>query len=382
VRLELERGERVLQLWEASHGTVAVTQTRHGRLLRLNNSYSLGGTTDRIERERIQTLIPLLLHRDPRRVFFLGLGTGITAGEALRHPVERVVVCELVPEVVRAADEYFGEWTRGLTGDPRVEIRAEDGRQYLAASADRFDVIVSDLFVPWHAGTGLLYTAEHFRTVAARLRPGGVFAQWLPLFQLNQPDFEVIARTMRSVFPQVVIWRGDFYANRPIVALVASNHPRPLDVSGLLSRARSVAPGISDTAVLSAVLPFYAGNLGEARVLDEGPLNTDDRPIIEYRSPRAQWGSDAAGWFVSARLVRFFERLRAAVSLEKDPYLAELSPEQRAYVDAGRFYYRAIVQRLDEDEEAAAMDLAQSLERLPADVTVSGPFMALDPLVR
>jgi len=30
----------------------------------------------------------------------------------------------------------------------------------------------------------------------------------------------VIARTMLDVFPNVTIWRGDFYGNQPIVALV------------------------------------------------------------------------------------------------------------------------------------------------------------------
>ena len=385
VRLDAARGERVLGVWEGSHGTVAVTEAAGGRALRLNNSYSLGGTVDRIERERIQTLIPLMLHRDPRQVFFLGLGTGITAGEAVRHAVERVVVCELVPEVVQASRQYFHEWTRGLGVDPRVEIRQEDGRQYLAASGETFDVIVSDLFVPWHAGTGMLYTREHFETVRARLRPGGLFAQWLPLFQLNQRDFEVLARTILEVFPHTVIWRGDFYANRPIVALVASDRPMPIDAGQLVTRARALAPEISDASALAGILPFYAGNLGQGRgILDEGPINTDEYPVIEYLSPTTQWGSGAGGtpWFVSMSLVRFFERLRAAVPLDRDPYLAPLTPAQRAYVEAGAYYHRAIVERLAGDDTQAERDLGESLQRLPADVQVAGPFMALDPLLR
>jgi spermidine synthase len=382
VRLAADRGERVLALWEGSHGTVAVTETTDGRLLRLNNSYSLGGTTDRIERERIQTLVPLLLHPDPKRVFFLGLGTGITAGEALRHPVERIVVCELIPEVVRASREFFGEWTRGLAADPRVDVRVEDGRHFLAASEESFDVIVSDLFVPWHAGTGMLYTREHFAIVRARLRRGGVFAQWLPLFQLNRRDFEVIARTLASVFPHVVIWRGDFYANRPIVALVASADPMSLEPAQLVPRIRPLSPREPDATSLARVLPFYVGNLGEApEAVEEGPLNTDERPMIEFLSPRAQWGGNP-DWFVSTALVRFFERLRAAVPIERDPYLSALTRQQRGHVEAGRFYYRAVVNRLRGDDDAAAADLVQALERLPPDMRVSGPFMGLDEVVR
>ena len=384
VRLDATRGERVLDVWEGSYGTVAVTEGKAGRTLRLNNSYSLGGTVDRIERERLQTFIPLLLHPAPSRTFFLGLGTGITAGEAVRHPVERVVVCELVPEVVRASREYFSEWTRGLAGDRRVEIVAEDGRQYLAATSDRFDVIVSDLFVPWHAGTGMLYTREHFETVRSRLAPGGIFAQWLPLFQLSRRDFEVIARTLTEVFPNVTVWRGDFYANRPILALVASAGRAPLDTAALLRRARQLVPGIADDAILAGVLPFYAGNLGAGRrVLGEGNINTDEHPVIEYLSPRTQWGTGGESpWFVSMPLVRFFERLDAAVPVASDPYLAKLTARERGYVEAGAFYYRAVVYRLREENDIAEQNLAEALQRLPESIQVGGPFFGIEPLVR
>ena len=384
VRLDATRQERVLEVWEGSHGTVAVTEGNGGRSLRMNNSYSLGGTVDRVERERIQALIPLLLHPAPARTFFLGLGTGITAGEAIRHPVNRIVVCELVPEVVQASREYFTQWTHDLAGDPRVEIVAEDGRQYLAATDESFDVIVSDLFVPWHAGTGQLYTREHFETVRARLAPGGVFAQWLPMFQLSQRDFEVISRTFAEVFPRVVLWRGDFYANRPILALIATADGGPLDAAVLLRRARQVAPSLGDDEILAGVLPFYAGNLGAApAVLGEGDINTDEHPIIEYLSPRTQWGTGTQSpWFVSMPLVRFFERLAAAAPPASDPYLANLLPKQRAYVEAGAFYYRAIVHRLREENDVAEQDLAEALQRLPASLQVGGPFLAIEPLVR
>jgi spermidine synthase len=384
LRLDSARGERLLDIWEGSHGTVAVTEGKGGRTLRMNNSYSLGGTVDRIERERIQTLIPLLLHRAPSRVFFLGLGTGITAGEAVRHPVERIVVCELVPEVVQASREYFPEWTRGLSTDPRVEIVAEDGRQYLAAADESFDAIISDLFVPWHAGTGTLYTREHFEIVRARLAPGGVFAQWLPMFQLSQRDFEVIARTLLEVFPHVVVWRGDFYANRPILALVASLESQHLRPEAVVHRGQQLAPELSDEAILAGVLPFYAGNLSAGRaVLGDGPLNTDEYPVVEYLSPRAQWSSGGEPpWFVSVPLARFFERLHRAVPVPSDPYLRALSPTERGYVEAGAYYYRAIVHRLRDENDIAEQNLGEALQRLPPAIQVGGPFLAIEPLVR
>ncbi|MFB6240869.1 MAG: spermidine synthase, partial [Gemmatimonadota bacterium] len=92
----------------------------------------------------------MLLHPEPDSVFFLGLGTSITAGAALEHPVRSLTAAELVPEVVTAAREYFTPYTNGLFSDPRVRIIAEDGRNYLQATSARYDVVVGDLYVPWH----------------------------------------------------------------------------------------------------------------------------------------------------------------------------------------------------------------------------------------
>src|SRR6185503_5491365 len=125
VRLSPGSGERVVCLREGPYGTVAVVEDETHRSVVLNNFYLLGGTASTGD-ERQQGHLPLLLHPHPGRVAFLGMGTGITAGAALLHPVERVVVLELVPEVVHAATEHFAEANLGLARDPRAEIREED----------------------------------------------------------------------------------------------------------------------------------------------------------------------------------------------------------------------------------------------------------------
>jgi spermidine synthase len=89
----------------AAHAAVI---EREGNLaIRVNNYYTLGGSGAMIA-ERNQTLIPLLAHPDPREIFFLGMGTGITAGAALFLEPERVTVCEILPDVVELAEAHFG----------------------------------------------------------------------------------------------------------------------------------------------------------------------------------------------------------------------------------------------------------------------------------
>ena len=108
---------------------------------------------------------------------------------------------ELVPEVAALA-RSTSALERRPARSPDVRLVIDDGRRHLGATGETFDVIVSDLFIPWHAG-GELYSLEMYATVARRLAPGGLFCQWLPLYQLTREEFEVIARTFLAVFPHV-----------------------------------------------------------------------------------------------------------------------------------------------------------------------------------
>jgi spermidine synthase len=100
-RVREDHGERLVDLQESSHGVVAVVESAGSRRIKLNNFYVLGGTASTGD-ERMQGHLPLLLHPAPRKVAFLGLGTGITAGAALLHPVDRITAVEIVPEVIAA----------------------------------------------------------------------------------------------------------------------------------------------------------------------------------------------------------------------------------------------------------------------------------------
>jgi spermidine synthase len=356
--------ERVVEVSEGSGGTVAVID-RGGHLrMKLDNHYGLGGTDD-LEQEERQALLPLSLHPHPRSVFFLGLGSGITAGAALRLPLERVVVAEISPEVVEAARRHFGPWLHGLFDDPRASVRAEDGLNFLRGTRERFDVIVSDLFMPWLAGAGSLYSLEAYRAGRDRLAPGGIYAQWLPLFQLSSAEFAAIARTMAEVFPQLTLWRGNLRAARPIALLLGATDPAPLDAEAV----RAGLAGIVGAAAASAdprridpaqVLVLYQGNLARAaEVLAGAPVERDDRPGIEYRAAIAHREKRAgrSTAFVGRELVAFYDRVFALAEPEADPYLARLPAPGRELPRAGLDLLRARVLEEAGDREGAAAAL-------------------------
>lgn len=358
------RMESLYEVWEGSTGTVAVVRRGDDLRTKVNNYYTLGGTSGRGYEER-QAHFPLLLHPQPDSVFFIGLGTGITAGAALAHPVKRVTVAELVPEAIAASRKYFKPWTQGLFEDPRVSVLAADGRHHLAATDARYDVIIGDLFIPWRAGAGGLYALEHFQNVRNRLADGGLFAQWLPLYQLSEREFGSIARTFLEVFPDTTLWRGDFLPNGPIVALVGQTSAAPLDIATVKARERAWRGETNDSeGVELPLLLYYGGNLGQAHDLFTGhSLNTDDRPLIEFQAPVTQ-RAEAAGrvsWLTGERLLRLLDDIADQAPANMDPYLAGLAPRQQATVAAGRALLQA--RHLEDEGNTSAAKAARERAR-------------------
>lgn len=349
--------ESLLQVWEGSAGTVAVIRRGEYLKLKVNNYYTLGGTGS-LELEQLQGQLPVLLHPDPKSVYVLGMGTGITAGAVLSFPIEKLVVTELIPEVVAASEKFFGRYNNHLFFDPRVNVVIEDGRNYLRGTAEKFDVITSDLFVPWKAGVGDLYSVEHYRTVKNHLKEQGLFMQWLPAYQLSTAEFNVIARTMLEVFPQVTVWRGDFSALKPIVGLLGHRSARPLTKQALLFRQQNAG---DDRKI--PLLAYFVGNLETLRNhFADVQLNTDDHPVIEFQAPitQRQTKSGAQQWMAGDELIAFMQQLAA---VNQSTYLAGLDEGQQSLPKAGFHLHRAQLLRYQGKLTQAEKDM-QIVDRL------------------
>ena len=78
--------------------------------------------------------LPMLLHRDPRDVLVIGLGSGITAGAVARHPVERLEIVEIEPAVVEAS-RYFTRENHDVLRDARARLIVADARNCLPRRA-------------------------------------------------------------------------------------------------------------------------------------------------------------------------------------------------------------------------------------------------------
>ena len=303
-RVSLDPGESLLALKEGSYGIAAVVQRPDGsRRLKLNNHYVLGGTLSTGD-QRMQAHIPMLLAPEGGHVAFLGFGTGITAGAARFHPGFQWTALELAPEVLHLANSYFKEVNGDFRNQPGAKVVVDDARNYLRGTDESFAVVIGDLVVPWRSGESSLYSLEHFRAVKASLAPGGVFCAWVPMFQVNEAEFQMILRTFLQVFDGAYLWRGDFSPHQPAYGIVSAQ-PGTDPLAGVAQSLARMRPDPYNPQLRSpaALWMHFIGPINRNDLKERaGPVHSENTPWLELqvvgysRPPRYFVGRELQQW--------------------------------------------------------------------------------------
>lgn len=232
--------------------------------------------------------LPMLLHPAPRDVFLFGLGTGMTVAAVARYPVQQIDIVEPEPAVVPAA-RFFDSYTGKVLDDPRVHLIFGDGRNRLRGMPKQYDVVISDISDIWVTGAGSSATIEYYRAVAQRLRPGGIFAQQIDTHALVPDDLELLTATFHAVFPHMQVWTS----SPSNLILLGSRDSVAWDYTRLaqhFAKTKGVAEDLRSAGIWQPYALFGAHILGEsesnALARDTGALQTDDRPTLEFRTPR------------------------------------------------------------------------------------------------
>ncbi len=231
-------------------------------------------------------LVGALVHPNPRRALVIGLGTGSTAGWLAKVPsMERVDVVELEP-AIRHVARVCARINQDVLNNPKVHLVIGDGREFLLTSHDDYDLIFSEPSNPYRAGVASLFSQDFYKAVTQRLRPGGVFLQWLQGYELDSQVVRTAYATLGSVFPAVESWQ----VHRADLLLMASRQPIVHDLDLVRSRVgvepyRSALPRIWGVDGVEGFYSAYVAtpSFGQAVRKAEGKaINTDDHPILEF----------------------------------------------------------------------------------------------------
>jgi len=268
--------------------TVAQNSGTADRWLAVNGKVD-ASTTDDMPTQVLLSLLPLQFVERPRDVMVIGLASGVTAGAASLLPeVETLRIVELEPAIGRAA-RYFDQWNHLVLSDPRVEVAHNDGRNHLLlAEPASYDLIVSEPSNPWISGVANLFTREFLELGKSRLKPGGVWSQWVPIYGMDDRDLGSILGTFAEVFPYVAVYSSIVNADLVVIGSESPLRPTENAAKRLLDRP-AVAAELRRAQVGSVFDLVGLFLMGRDEILDlaEGlPANTDDNMFIEYSTSK------------------------------------------------------------------------------------------------
>jgi spermidine synthase len=269
-----------------------VTVARHkksGNLWLANNGKVDASTTLDMPTQVLVGLLPFPWAREVDDVLVIGLASGITAGAVAQvDAIERLTVVELEPTMPAAA-RWFDAYNHAVLDDPRLDLVANDGRNHLLLTPEAsYDVVVAEPSNPWLTGVSNLFTEEFFALGKRRLKPGGVWAQWVQIYGMGDRDLRSLLATFAHVYPHVQLFAP--LENADLV-LVGSDAPLPLRAERV-AQARARWPrvaaeldGLGLPHPESLLASWVTDRDGVLRVAGEIELNTDDNMRIEYGAP-------------------------------------------------------------------------------------------------
>jgi spermidine synthase len=256
----------------------------------LNNS----GKTDASTKGDLptQTLLAhfgMLVHPDPKTIMVLGLASGVTAGEVLHYPVDKLDIVEISREVVRASD-FFLPWNNNVLVNPKTNLIIQDGRAHLQLTKQKYDVIISEPSNPWMAGLAALFTQNFFKLGRDRLNDEGIFVQWIHSYQMDWPTFSLIGRTFTNVFPNSLLLTSGIQSDFLLVGFKDDNAVPSLERAE--QRIQYARKSKNVTFTNAKILHRFMVSEDLPALFGDGELDSDARPRLEYAAPKVMYSND------------------------------------------------------------------------------------------
>ena len=209
---------------DAEGGFVTVSGTPDGSVeLRTNGKFQ-GNNSNQMTAQFSFGYLPALAAHQTNNAFVIGCGTGVTVRALADNGFKHITLVEISKSILYAARNYFHKENGGVLDDPRVTVIHDDGRNALALSKDRYDVISVELTSIWFAGAANLYSSDFYSIVHRKLVPGGVFQQWVQLHHMRLEDLYVVINTVHTQFKYVALWYSGNQGQ-----ILASDEPLSLD---------------------------------------------------------------------------------------------------------------------------------------------------------
>jgi len=277
-------------VWQADGREVSVAVSTASGVAFLVGGKSDGNAATDAGTQIMFSVLAAMLHPQPQEGLVIGLGTGESAGWLATLPtMQRVDVVELEPAIAAVAAASTA-LNHDVLHHPKVQIEFNDAREALQTTRRKYDVIASEPSNPYRAGVASLYTLDFYRAVRERLKPGGLFAQWVQGYEIDVLTMRIVLATLRTAFPYVEVWQ----AKPGDLVMICSAEPLAYELARLQERVAQPAYAEAlrvgwRTQTVEGVLAHYLANerfVTAVAAQEPRMLNTDNQNYLEYSFAR------------------------------------------------------------------------------------------------
>jgi spermidine synthase len=352
-------GESIEYLKEGPSSTVWVSRSANGqRKIWINNLWVSSTSSDGTH--SLLAHYPLLFHRDPKKIAGIAFGTGQTFGVCLLYPIDRIDCVEIDPTVIEACRGRFTKENHGILESPKARIIIDDGRFFLGGTREKYDIITVEPLQPYTRGTVNLYSSEFYRACRRALLPGGIVAQWLPVYNSGVKDTWSLIRTFAESFQYV-----HFFLSGSDGILIGSDEEMKIDPSrALLQGVMDDLTRIEEVTPYALIGDYICSRDALLRASEGCPAITDDHPTLEFTAPISHWNEDVTGPVGMRRtFLTMLEPVEPILTGGADQQLAERFRASRTLINRG-----FVSEQGDNNPEAAYHSYLEAYRANPGDL--------------
>ena len=214
---------------DSPYQNVKIVETNGFGKMLLNDSVVMTCERDEFIYHEMIAHVPMFTHPNPQSALIIGGGDGGTARELLKHQsLKRLIMVEIDSMVVSACKKHLKSLSASLE-NPRLELKIEDGADFISKQKGAFDIIVVDSSDPI-GPSSVLFGENFYKNACQALKSGGILVA-----QAESSFYEIERqKTLLEINSQLFKQLGFYnysnlsYPAGPWSFLFASKGPHPL----------------------------------------------------------------------------------------------------------------------------------------------------------
>jgi spermidine synthase len=131
---------RLMTYTEGFNETIISFRSPKGKFITVNGSTTASDHFEDMFSQRMLGHLPMLMHPGAaQKACVVGLGAGVTAGAIALHDIEKLTGIEIEKGVFEAS-RFFSDVNHRLLENPKLDVRIDDGRNFLKLTRDLFEL--------------------------------------------------------------------------------------------------------------------------------------------------------------------------------------------------------------------------------------------------